>query len=140
MHAMRYRIILFLPLLLAGCIVLPIPLGEGYVSAGREPPPGAEARFTLGTTTRTEVIASLGEPSATWDEAGVIVYDWDRVRWVVLWLIGGRGGAAAGAFELPDHHMLILRFDQAGILRRAEHALRPEGTSYGTFLRQWATP
>jgi hypothetical protein len=137
---MRYRIILLLSLGLTGCIALPVPLGEGYVSAGREIPADTETRFTLGTTTRAEAVASLGEPSATWDEAGIIVYDWDRVRWLVLWLIGGRGGGAAGAFELPDHHMLILRFDQAGILRRAEHALRPEGTSYGAFLRQWATP
>ena len=34
--------------------------------------------------------------------------------------------------------MLLLQFDRAGILRRAEHAQRPAGTSYGDFLRSWA--
>lgn len=61
------------------------------------------------------------------------------MRWLVLWAIGGMGGGAAGVLELPDHHMLLLQFDQAGMLR-LEHAMRPEGTSYGDALRRFATP
>lgn len=125
---------------LAGCIAVPIPLGEGHVSAGREVTGAAQATLAPGRTGRAEVLAALGEPSATWDEAGVLVYDWDRVRWIVLWLVGGPGGGAGGVLELPEHHMLLLQFGPDGVLRRTEHARRPDGVSYGAFLRRWAAP
>lgn len=125
-------------LALAGCLAVPVPLGEGYVSAGREVTDRQQARLAPGSTTRAEVLAVLGEPSATWDEEGIVVYDWDRVRMVVLWVLAGAGRAAGGVLELPEHHLLLLRFDAAGVLRRIEHAARPPGVSYGDVLRGWA--
>jgi hypothetical protein len=129
-----------LPLLLplSACIVLPVPLGEGHISAGREVSRESQGSLSVGSTTRAEVLARLGEPSAVWDDAGVVVYDWDRVQWLLLWMVAGAGRAATGGMELPVHHMLLLQFGAAGILQRAEHAERPAGVGYGAFLRTWA--
>ncbi len=130
--------LLLLLLPLSGCVVLPIPLGEGHVSAGREASPESQGTLLLGATTRGEVLARLGEPTAVWDDAGIVVYDWDRVRWKLLWVVGGGGRGAFGATDLPAHHMLLLQFDASGTLQRAEHAERPPGVTYGAFLRNWA--
>lgn len=132
------RLLLLLLLPLSGCIVLPIPLGEGHISAGREVSQESQGMLLVGATSRAEALERLGEPSAVWDDAGVVVYDWDRVRWLLLWMVAGGGRAAFGATDLPAHHMLLLQFDASGILQRAEHAERPPGVTYGAFLRSWA--
>jgi len=132
------RLLLLLLLPLSACVVLPVPLGEGHISAGREVSQESQGTLLVGATTRAEVLVRLGEPSAVWDDAGVVVYDWDRVQWLLVWVVGGAGRGAIGGMELPVHHMLLLQFDAAGILQRAEHAERPPGVGYGAFLRSWA--
>ena len=124
-------------LLLAACVVIPIPLGEGHVSEGRELPPALLAAIRPGLTTCAEATATLGEPAAIWEEQDVLVWQWDRVRWMLFWAAGGYGGGAAGLADLPDHHMVLAQGAPDGVVRRLTHAERPLGEGYGDFLRRW---
>ncbi len=124
-----------LVLALSSCVVLPIPRDriEGHVVT-------ADPKVVLhtGVTTRDEVIARLGEPSAIWEEKRIVAYSWDQVKWATLWLIAGYSGMIGGVFDVPTHHMLLIQFDENNRVKRVGQADRPDSKSYGTFLTEWA--
>ena len=123
---------------LSGCVVIPLPQGEGEVTEGREVP---EARSTIiepGRVMRTALLAHLGEPQAIWDERHIVIYAWDRVHLKLLWILAGGMRAAAGVIDVPTHYMLLVQFDEKGMVSRAERCVRPAMASYGAFLREWA--
>ncbi len=123
---------------LAGCIALPIPLGEGRVTQGREIGPEQSAVVAIGGTSRDVLLARLGEPQAVWEERNILVYAWDRVHMAVLVLIAGPVTAAGALFDVPTHQLLLVQLDEAGVVRRAERCVRPLHEGFGHFLRAWA--
>lgn len=125
-------------LALAGCIVLPIPQGEGEVTEGREITPERAASVELGRTSRAEVLERLGEPTAIWLDRRVFVYAWDRVHLKVLWIAAARYTAAGGLEDVPTHYVLLLQFDETDHVVRAERCVRPLLSEYGAFLAEWA--
>jgi outer membrane protein assembly factor BamE (lipoprotein component of BamABCDE complex) len=132
-----FAILLSATLLLAGCIVLPIPTGEDKVLAGT---PVAEAQLTFvepGVTTQAEVVERLGQPALVWEDARVFVYRWDMRQGILLWAVGAHVTGAAGKTDLPSHHQLLIRFDEAGRVQRFEHRKRPSGVSVAQSIRAW---
>jgi hypothetical protein len=124
-----------IPLILTGCIVIPIPIGEGYVSKGQEVAGPGMMSLQAGVTTRQDVLARLGEPRLVWDEERIVVYDWDRVNMLLFWAMTGGANALT---EVSTHHLLLIQFDAAGVVLRAERTTRPGDASFGAFLRSWA--
>lgn len=125
-------------LTLAGCIILPIPLGEGEVTEGREITPERSVALEVGRTTRAGVLDRLGEPAAIWVDRRVFVYAWDRVHLKVLWVVAAPYAAAGGLEDVPTHYALLIQFDEADRVLRAERCVRSLLTEYGTFLTEWA--
>lgn len=123
---------------LAGCIVLPIPQGEGEVTEGREITPERAGTVEVGRTSRAEVLQRLGEPAAIWVDRRVFVYAWDRAHLKVLWVVAGPYAAAGGLEDVPTHYVLLLQFDETDHLVRAERCVRPLLSEYGMFLTEWA--
>jgi len=123
---------------LGGCVALPVPLGEGQVTEGREVTPEQAAGIEIGVTTRETLLARLGEPQAVWDERNILVYAWDRVQLRILWAVAGPTVAAAGLVDVPTHYLLLIQLDEAGRVRRAERCVRPSREGFGDFLRAWA--
>lgn len=124
--------------LLTGCIALPIPMGEGRVTEGREITRDQSAVIEIGGTSRETLLARLGDPEAVWEECGILVYAWDRVHLRILWVLAGPATAAAGLLDVPTHYLLLIQLDEAGRARRAERCVRPLTESFGDFLRDWA--
>ena len=124
-----------LALVLSSCIVLPIPRDqvEGH-------PVTADPKVVLhaGITTRDEVIARLGQPTAIWEEKRIFAYSWDQVKWAMLWLVGAYSGMAGGVVDLPTHHMLLIQFDENDRVKRVGQVDRPNSEAYGKFLVDWA--
>ena len=121
---------------LSGC-VLPVPLREDTVLAGT---PLLDQQFAFiepAVTTDSDVIARLGSPTISWDDARVITYDWEMRRGVLLWAVGGPYVGHAGITDIPAHHLLIMEFDESWTLRRYEHATRDLMKSYPDFLVEW---
>lgn len=125
-------------LLLAACIVLPLPQGDGVVSEGREVAATSMGAIVPGRTSRNDAIAMLGDPEAVWEEQRVLVYAWDRVNMKLLWVVAGGMRAAGGIVDVPTHHLLLVQFDAHDVVTRMEWCTRPLHEGFGTFLRGWA--
>lgn len=125
-------------LLLAGCVIVPLPMGEGEVTEGREVQlPANEVPGLLGRS-RAEVIDRLGEPGALWEERRILIYAWDRVHTKLFWLVAGGYRAAGGIIDVPTHYLLLIQIGEDGTVARAERCTRPMTSLFGDFLRGWA--
>ena len=123
--------------------MVPIPTPERVLS-GTAIEPEQLAFVVTNVTTRTEIIEHLGEPNAIWVEADLFVYEWVMRRGLLLWAVGvgpagGGVGAAggAGAVPIPKTYVLLVQFDQCDRVQRCARLVRPMGTFYGDFLKQW---
>jgi outer membrane protein assembly factor BamE (lipoprotein component of BamABCDE complex) len=99
--------------LCSGCVVIPIPVKEKEVTAGRRVEKKETAGWRVGETTRQEVLQQLGTPYADFQDLNVIAYDWTVVSAIMLWAIGGQGGATGGVEKLKQEHLLLVGFDEA---------------------------
>lgn len=121
----------------AGCVMLPIPTAERKVLAGT---PVAEEQLAFivpNTTTRSEVVARLGNPDVVWEEARLFVYNWEMRQGILVWAVGAYYSGAAGVADIPKHYMLLIQFDDQDRVQRFERAVRPARETYGDFLKEW---
>lgn len=125
-------------LLVSGCVVIPLPQGEGEVTEGREITGAEGLAARLAGTPRDVLVTTLGEPQAIWEERGILVYAWDRVHLKLLWIIAGGMRAAGGTLDVPTHYVLLVALDDQGRVVRAERCVRPMHEGFGDFLRAWA--
>jgi hypothetical protein len=133
------RLLSVLPVVtLAGCLMVPLPVGRGQVLAGQPVIDAQMAFFRIGETTAAEVQAKLGPATVIWDEARIHAYHWDLRGGVLVWAIGAPNGGAAGSIPLRTRHALLIQFDEAGRVQRFERVERPWNQPYDAFLRNWA--
>jgi hypothetical protein len=128
---------LIVPLLAAGlsaCIAVPIPQDHVHGRVAAVDPLTIKA----GETTREDILLRMGDPDVILVDERVFAYEWDHVKWGVLWFIGGQGGGTGGVIEVPTHEMFLVQFDGNSRVRRADHAVRPKDAALGEFLRAWA--
>lgn len=121
----------------AGCVMLPIPTAERKVLAGT---PVAEEQLAFivpNTTTRSEVVARLGNPDVVWEEARLFAYNWEMRQGILVWAVGAYYSGAAGVADIPKHYMLLIQFDDQDRVQRFERAVRPARETYGDFLKEW---
>lgn len=96
---------------LSGCLALPLPEhGDGRTPwiSGR-----AVEQLVAGTTSRTDVVMKLGEPTWRAPDDGVFEYGWQSVVGVIG--IGGVGAPAAVG-DITRRRRLCLQFDGNGVL------------------------
>jgi hypothetical protein len=91
-----------------------------------------------GETTQEDILLRMGDPDAILVEERVFAYEWEHVKWGVLWIIGTQGGGAGGVIEVPTHEMFLVQFDGNSRVRRADHAVRPRDVPWGEFLKKWS--
>lgn len=89
------------------------------------------------TTTRSEVVARLGNPDVIWEEARLFAYNWEMRQGILVWAVGAYYSGAAGVADIPRHYMLLIRFDDQDRVQRFERAVRPARETYGDFLKEW---
>jgi hypothetical protein len=108
-----------LALLNTGCIIVPIPHGEFAC----DPRPGLFARTDAdfirpAQTTRQQVLLTLGEPDFIWADERTFAYVWATSDLDILFAAGGPGGGAIGGIiPMRKKHRLLIRFDEAGVVR-----------------------
>ena len=102
-------------LLLAGCLLIPIP-EHGDEHSLREPIKESSLQFmNVGSTTREEVLLNLGDPDLF--SVG-FVYRWMTEYSFILILIGtGVGGGRADVYSVYE---LVIEFDDNGIVKHYE--------------------
>lgn len=124
-------------LALAGCIALPISTNEDKVLAGKPVTEEQLAFLAPQVTTKREVIDRLGSPSVIWEDARVFAYNWEMRQGILFWAVGGYGGGAVGAEDIPKRYALLILFDAQDRVERFERAVRPASVSYGKFIERW---
>ena len=138
MNTRFFLFFLFLLLIsLAGCIMLPVPTGEGKVLAGK-PVTNEELSFLKQqVTTQREVVEHLGNPNIIWEDARIFVYGWDMRQGILFWAAGAFYTGAAGMKDIPKHYQLIIRFDEQARVVDFATTTRPLYRSYSDFLTEW---
>jgi hypothetical protein len=121
----------------AGCIIIPVPLPEDTVLAGNPVTPEQTAFIVPGVTTRAEVVERLGPPSILWDDARVIIYDWEMRAGVVILLAGGPGGGSVADLDISAHYLVIMEFDEEDRVLRFERTKHDSLQSFSEFLLAW---
>jgi len=120
--------VLFLSNLVA-CIAIPYPKKSTIKDEQLVP-------ITKGTSTRSDVMAALGEPTIIWKTERVWVYE-GGPSGGILWIVGAGGGGGIFWSDLGDD-VVIMRFDEDGRIERLERRVGPLFQSdYGNFLRDW---
>ncbi|MFO0826770.1 MAG: hypothetical protein U0572_01365 [Phycisphaerales bacterium] len=122
---------------LAACVVVPIPLPEDTVLAGKPVKSEDLAFLAAGSTTRDEVVARFGQPDVFWEDKRIYAYDWDMRQGVLLWAVGGYPQAAGGIADIPKHYLFLIEFDEAWRVERFARTTRPLTKSYAEFLLEW---
>ena len=127
-------IVPFLAACLGACIAVPIPQDHVHGRVANIDPLTIKA----GETTQEDILLRMGDPDVILIDERVFAYEWDHVKWGVLWIIGTQGGGTGGVIEVPTHEVFLVQFDRAGLVRRADHAVRPRDVALGQFLKTWA--
>lgn len=137
MLQIKYAAVTLLILALSACIMLPIPTYDIKVLSGK-PVTDEQLSFLKPlTTTKQDVIEKIGNPDIIWEDARIFVYPWDMRQGILFWATGGGYTGAAGALDIPKHHVLLIQFDEQDIVQRFEHAIRPLHKSFPVFLQEW---
>ncbi|UCF88062.1 MAG: hypothetical protein JSV70_06450 [bacterium] len=115
----------------AGCIAVPTPAkhrvrGQTFVDAPEILVPGK--------TTKEEVLASFGLPTAVWEDEDVWIYGWDQSR--SGWFVVAPGGDFGYLRNWKDKICLI-RYDARGVLSDSKIGDRPGLSDTGRYLMDW---
>ena len=86
---------------------------------------------------REEVTRRLGRPAVLWRDERILVYRWVKLQGTLFWCIGGYGGAAAGASDVPLEFAFLIKFDANDVFQTSEIVKKPPLKSYGKFLLDW---
>jgi outer membrane protein assembly factor BamE (lipoprotein component of BamABCDE complex) len=118
---------------LCSCLAVPIPQDHVYGRVANTDP----LTIKTGVTTQEDILLRLGDPDVVVADERVFVYEWEHVKWGVLWIVPVPNGTG-GLIEVPTHEMLLIQFDQSGRVQRADHTVRPRDVEFGEFLKNWA--
>lgn len=129
-------------LLVASCIMIPIPTPESKILAGTPVTEEQLDFLNLESTTKQVVMERLGNPDFFWEDEHIFTYNWDMRQGILFWAIGGMSqGAMAGGggiTDIPKHYLLLIQFDEQDRVHRWERAMRPVFQPYIDFLQDWA--
>jgi len=122
-----------LPLvMMAGCIVIPIPTGNKPYLATAIP------NLQVGITSKNEALMEFGVPNVTFNEGSELIYTTMQESWKIVWgfiLVGPGGGEAGGGVEkLHTRYVLSLSFDTKDVL--SEFEFDKVGDDFGDCTRQ----
>jgi len=107
-------------ILLSACI--PIPLVSGYEGGSRQNIPAQVPTFVVqGETTRADVVLALGEPDRSADDGSWLLYGSGYSQGgLALVAVGNAGGALGLAQEKMRYRLLVIRFDDTGVISSTE--------------------
>lgn len=128
---------LIAPLLLTGCLVIPIPTGDKVVMSGKRVSADTMDRIEVGVTTRQQVLELLGSPILDWEDERILAYQWDVRKMLILWMLAGGNTLLEGSCEVPRHHVLLIQFGPDGRVRRVGRTVRAGVEHVGDHLVEW---
>lgn len=121
-----------------GCIALPVPV-EPRVLEGRPFADSDLAFVQSGTTTRGDVIGSVGSPMLWLPDQRILVYGLRKVDAVgALWFIGAGYGGAGGLVEGESREALFFALDSHDIVIDSGRAPVRRGETWLSAATEWS--
>lgn len=130
-------LLICLCLWLGGCVMVPVPMSEDKVLAGKQVTEEQIAILTPRVTTRQEVAERLGNPRVIWEDARVYVYNWQMRQGILFWAWGAYYTGDFGMTDIPKHYLLLIQFDEQDRVRRVDRTVCPLHRSYADCLKEW---
>jgi hypothetical protein len=59
------------------------------------------------------VIREWGQPYAEFPDLGILAYTWEMRTDMILWAVGGGGGAVGGAIDVDREYSMLVALDPA---------------------------
>ena len=131
---LRLAVLLIFCAAAPGCIMLPIPTGEHDSKdlPGRtNVKPELIQDIGVGRTTRAEVLLALGEPDGVFAEDRVFAYLWSRAAGYFFFAILAGPASGGSATTVGKGYILVIEFDDRGIVRRREVSAANNWTHWG---------
>lgn len=125
--------------MMSGCVVLPVPMPEHGLAAGRgEIAEQVVEQFQTGQTMREEVLLTLGEPSVALMGDKIFIYHWQVINAYVIWAVyGGNGDIEA----LTKDYLVMMEFDQEDKLQRVSRtSTKVFNPSMVSTIDDWTPP
>ena len=125
-----------------GCLALPIPQGYRDITREGKKIEPYELNFVVpGQTTKAEFIEKIGQPYLMLDDCGVMAYYWSKLAAYVPWVVPY---AAAGIGEVDRHYLLLISYDDRGVIEHYEFWRKYSDQLIKTstkekVIRQWAS-
>lgn len=116
-HIQAICLCLLSMVMMAGCIVIPVPTGEKPHFAGAIP------FLEVGVTSKGEVLREFGVPDVTYHRNSELIYITTQESWKVAWgfILPLPGGGAGGGVEtLHKRFVLSVSFDTKDVLSKFE--------------------
>jgi hypothetical protein len=123
--------------LLGACVAVPVPVGQ-TVSDGRQFTDSDLSFVRSGTTTRSEVIINLGNPTLWFSSQRTLVYGLRRVETGVLWFIAAGPVGAGGLVEGETKEAIFLVLDDKDIVTNWGRAAVKGCDTWLSAGREWA--
>ncbi|HSD95039.1 MAG TPA: hypothetical protein VLA94_06390 [Syntrophales bacterium] len=117
--------------------MVPVPMSEDKVLAGKQVTEEQIAILTPRVTTRQEVAERLGNPRVIWEDARVYVYNWQMRQGILFWAWGAYYTGDFGMTDIPKHYLLLIQFDEQDRVRRVDRTVCPLHRSYADCLKEW---
>jgi hypothetical protein len=129
---------------LTGCAgVIPLPPPRHQPVYGKVISP-AEVKFIVpGQTTRTEVIAGLGDQFRDLPRQPVLAYSWEKpaIRWVWwIFIVGNDAAGGGGGCYENSWHAFFVRFDAHDQVAAAQFVSLSQNRTLDEQLEDWAAP
>lgn len=116
-HIQAIFLCLLALVVMAGCILIPVPTGEKPYYAKAIP------NLEVGVTSKSEVLQEFGVPDVTYHRGTELIYITTQESWKVAWgfIIPLPGGGAGGGVEtLHKRFVLSVSFDTKDVLSEFE--------------------
>ena len=103
-------------LVLAGCVVIPIPVAYHGSGSRMNVNQATQSRLQAGVSTKEDVLLLLGEPDYCSEDGQTIGYSWTKVGVLLLIATSGAGGEA----EIGKNYALEIAFDARNRVTRTK--------------------
>lgn len=127
-HPARLALALLVALCAAGCMVVPTS-----AKPAMDIPPEQREAFRLGETRRADILMRYGEPEIRIDADRVLVYRWERLRAMVVFV-----APALAGIPITDAEALFLEFGPDGRLVRMGMATAWGSDDIARQAESWA--
>ena len=122
---------------LSGCLIIP---HKAKLMSGVIIPEKATKPFVVGESTRVDVLHQLGQPDFIEQDGRVFAYRWTMTSlgWILIAASPNGAGAVAGGDIPTDQYLVLIEFDDNGLLRRLER-VHPDGLpgNPGKTIHAW---